>query len=212
MSLRWRILLESVLLFALSSPVSSATPAEQEFGRVMHLKPDAAHGRELFDTCAACHGSTGAGVSDGSVPAIAGQHFSVIARALIAYRADDRQDPRMRHFTNQHHLSGDQDTADVAAYVSRLLPALDVQHGDGLHLAQGNDIYARRCAACHGAKAQGKGDLGYPRLAGQHYDYLVYQMSSDRWQQIVNEHTRVAATLGHSDLLSVCDYLSRLRP
>ena len=59
-------------------------------------------------------------MSDGSVPAIAGQHFPVVVHELVDYRHGRRWDMRMEHFTEQHSLNGVQDMADVAAFISQM--------------------------------------------------------------------------------------------
>lgn len=103
---------------------SPNSAAKREFDAVLRLNPDAVHGEQIFDTCAACHGDKGHGASDGSVPAIAGQDFRVIVRELVMFRHGGRSDPRMQHFTDRTHLTrGAQDIADVAAYVSQLQPS-----------------------------------------------------------------------------------------
>ena len=114
----------SLLFTAPTFAGSPNSPAEREFAAVLRLKPDAVHGEQIFDTCAACHGDKGHGASDGSVPAIAGQNFRAVVRALVMFRHGGRSDPRMQHFTDRTHLSrGAQDIADVAAYVSQLQPS-----------------------------------------------------------------------------------------
>jgi len=114
----------SLLFTAPTFADSPNSPAEREFAAVLRLKPDAVQGEQIFDTCAACHGDKGHGASDGSVPAIAGQNFRAVVRALVMFRHGGRSDPRMQHFTDRTHLSrGAQDIADVAAYVSQLQPS-----------------------------------------------------------------------------------------
>jgi cytochrome c oxidase subunit 2 len=119
------ILSVAPLLFTATTFADSPnSAAEREFAAVLRLKPDAVHGEQIFDTCAACHGDNGHGASDGSVPAIAGQNFRVIVRELVMFRHGGRSDPRMQHFTDRTHLTrGAQDIADVAAYVSQLQPS-----------------------------------------------------------------------------------------
>jgi cytochrome c553 len=172
--------------------------------------PDVIQGEALFANCAACHGPDGAGVSDGSVPAIAGQHFRVIVRQLVDYRHDKRWDLRMEHFTDEHRLKGAQDIADVAAFVSQLALTHASDHGSGENLAHGGKVYARLCASCHGVAAQG--DERYPRLAGQHYEYLLRQMHDaveSRRPKFSPEHIRLLEHFELADLTGVADYLSR---
>jgi cytochrome c553 len=203
-----------VILAGLPLAAYGGPAAEREFQSVAHLHPNVAHGQDLFDTCAACHGKAGGGVSDGSVPVIAGQSFRFIAWQLVSFRHGDRKDPRMQHFTGQHHLSGAQDIADVAAYASQLQPTQPSAQGNGSP-GPGAEIYERDCASCHGAKADGDEAKGYPRLAAQHYDYLLHQMRDpleDRRPGLARDHAHLIQRLDSSALADVCDYLSRLPP
>src|SRR5262245_50474429 len=75
----------SLSLMTVGSALAGAQQSgtEREFNAVLQRKADTAHGKQTFDTCAACHGTQGAGASDGSVPAIAGQHLRVIVWELV---------------------------------------------------------------------------------------------------------------------------------
>ncbi len=179
----------------------------------MRLKAQAAHGEQVYETCSACHGSTGAGVSDGTVPAIGGQHLRVIVWALVSFRHETRRDPRMEHFTDKHHLQKEQDIADVAAYVSHLPPPPPGSHGNGEQAARGAELYQGKCSSCHGVKAQGDDGNLYPRLAGQHYEYLLLQLHEAINGQRSNfsaGHAQLLRSLQPADLAALCDYLSRL--
>jgi len=114
------------------------------------------------------------------VPMIAGQNAKYIASALVAYRKGERKHPTMRAIAGS--LS-DQDIADVAAYYSQLgtaagsspaaapaasaaAPAHEPPPQVAKLLAQAN------CASCHGSNFSAPIDPSYPKLAGQHADYL----------------------------------------
>ena len=207
-ALRWGACL---LIGALSGTAPAASSSQQELQAVLRSRPDLVHGQVLFETCAACHGSQGAGVSDGTVPAIAGQHFSVVVHQLVDYRHGRRWDMRMEHFTEQHSLNGVQDMADVAAFISQMAVTRAPDHGSGEYASRGEQLYASRCRSCHGANAEG--DEHNPRLAGQHYGYLLQQMHYGLEGQRPNfpaEHLRLLQPLEPADLAGVADYLSRL--
>jgi cytochrome c553 len=193
----------------------SAPITEREFEVVLRSTADVAHGHTLYATCAACHGSNGSGVSDGSVPAIAAQHFRVVARELVDYRHDKRWDLRMAHFTDDHHLNDAQEIADIAAYISTLPATRTSSTGTGQSLQHGAEAYASRCASCHGPAAEGDDRKGYPRLAGQHYPYLLRQMHDAVAGQRPNfprDHLRVLKGLDQATVAGVADHLSRLGP
>lgn len=206
-----------ILLWLMNVPWScialAASGAQDEYELVLLAEPNMTHGAALFDTCAACHGPTGAGVRDGSVPAIGGQHFKVIARQLIDFRHGNRPDERMEHFANSHHLKDAQEVADVAAYVNALAPANEPSLDQGKVLPEGAHIYARVCARCHGSDAQGNSALAIPRLAGQQYGYLLQQMHDvleGRRPDYSPEHLVLFNRLLSAQLASLADYLAHV--
>ncbi len=210
-----RVGISAAILLAASFTALGGAPREREreFQAAIHLSPNVSHGRQLFETCAACHGAAADGVSDGTVPAIAAQHFRVIAWELAGFRTQSRRDPRMEHFTDQHHLAGPQDIADVAAYVSQLPPISPTAPGEGSGDARGRQIYQSRCASCHGVNAEGDDRQHTPRLAGQHYQYLLHQLANateDRRSSFAHDHMRALKHFEPGDLTSVCDYLAHL--
>jgi cytochrome c553 len=180
---------------------------------VLLAEPNLTHGAALYDTCAACHGPTGAGARDGSVPAIGGQHFKVVARQLTDFRSGNRPDERMQHFTNLHHLKDAQEVADVAAYVNALTPAKDPGLGEGKASPEGAQVYARACATCHGRNAQGSSTLAIPRLAGQQYVYLLQQMQDivdGRRPDYSPQHSVLFNRLHRAQFVSVSEYLAHV--
>lgn len=206
------------LLLALLSLVPTAwagSETERDYAVVLRSKPDLTHGQILFETCARCHGTNGAGASDGSVPSIAGQHFRVIARQLIDYRHDERWDVRMEHFADFPYLIFERDVADVAGYISSLARTGPRDVGDGKYLEHGGAVYGRHCGGCHGPAGEGNEARGYPRLAGQHYPYLVRQMHDaleGRRPNFSRAHVRLLARFDRDDIDGVADYLARLPP
>jgi cytochrome c553 len=203
------------ILLALATAVEAASIAQQEYESVLASKPDSVQGERLFETCAACHGPNGAGIRDGTIPAIAGQPFRVVARQLVDFRHEKRWDELMQHFTSNHHLRNAQDIADVSAYVSGLSVTHPVGQGSGEQLERAATLYAQLCASCHGPTAQGDQVRGYPRLAGQHYVYVLRQLddgAAGRRPNFSTDHIRLISSIGHAELSGIADYLSRLEP
>ncbi len=213
---QWRVFfLVWAIAAGLPTAAHAASVAEQELGRVLSEHPNTTRGKMLFDTCAACHQSDGAGARDGTIPAIAAQPFGVIARALVEYRYDKRWDERMQHFTDEHHLRTAEDIADVAGYISHLPATHSLGQGSGANLPHGERLYARSCASCHGPTGDGDIQRSYPRLAGQHYQYLLRELidaSHGRRPDFPAQHIHLLQILHQSDLAAVADYLSRLGP
>jgi cytochrome c553 len=212
--------LVSAVLWAIASPNAQATNAEdarRELLEAARLTPDPSNGKRLFETCAACHREDGLGTSDGTVPAIAGQHGSVLLKQLTDFRHDRRWDERMQHFTDRHRLPAAQDLTDVAAYASQLprFGARAEAVGDGGYLKQGASVYFRVCEACHGPLGEGDVLRFRPRLAGQHYEYLLKQLTDTALGNrpgMDQEHVTRIRALSDDEKRGVADYLSRLSP
>lgn len=197
----------------ISLPAFAVENARSELDAALHSTPNLDHGAELFRNCAICHGSSGQGTLDGGVARIAGQHVSVIAKQLVDYRHDRRWDIRMEHFADQHHLVNPQSIMDVASYVHQLSADVAPGVGDGELAQHGSDLYAERCASCHGLSGEGNAAKRIPRIAGQHYEYLmrqIYDAVDGRRPNMGHAHVRMFAKLDRDDIVGVSDFLSRL--
>jgi cytochrome c553 len=212
--------LASAILWAIGCSAAlaqDAASARRELLEAAPLTPNLANGQKLFETCAACHMADGLGTSDGSVPAIAGQHGSVLLKQLVDFRHDRRWDEKMQHFTDRHHLPTAQDLTDVAAYASRL-PRFGARAdavGNGAYLREGASVYFRVCEECHRSLGQGDVLRFRPRLAGQHYVYLLKQLTDTALGQrpgMDPEHVTRIRALSENEMRGVADYLSRLSP
>jgi len=203
------------LMGLLSLPAHPVSNSRQEFLQALRSTPSMDRGAELFDTCAACHGTSGAGTRDGAVPRIAGQHHSVVAKQLVDYRNDRRWDPRMEHFANQHHLADSQAISDVAGYIQHLDLSSAPGLGTGELVEHGRSVYADRCKSCHGTAGEGNAKTLVPRIAGQHYEYLrrqFYDAVEGRRPNFSVRHVRLFAGLERDDIVGLADYLSRMTP
>ena len=148
----WRAVFIALLLpiFAVA-----AESAGSEYASVLKAKPDPVHGAQLFGQCISCHGADGGGDVNGSSPRIAGQHYRVIAKQIVDFRYGKRWDFRMEGMADRHHITGVQDIADVAAYVSKLAQPGKRGIGSGEFVAEGSRIFAQQCQSCHGKGAEG---------------------------------------------------------
>jgi cytochrome c553 len=202
---------------AWTQSTQSRLDRDREFIAGAQLDPDLAHGADLYQTCAACHGPDGRGTADGEIPAIAGQHGSVLLKQITDFRHEQRWNDRMRNFTDRHHLESAQDLTDVAAYVANLprFPATAAGIGDGTALGKGASVYFQKCEQCHGPLGQGDLLRGRPRLAGQHYGYLLRQLqetAADERPGMDRAHVEMLQGMSTTELRGVADYLSRVSP
>ena len=138
---------------------------------------DAAAGQKKAAMCIGCHGIVGYQASFPEihkVPMIAGQGAKYIVSSLTAYKKGERKHPTMRGIAGS--LS-DADMADLAAYYEKQNASMVKAVADTPAIAPSAEVAALltkgACASCHGANFSKPIDPSYPKLAGQHADYLA---------------------------------------
>jgi cytochrome c553 len=197
-----------------TAQLAAATPAQRELERVLVLTPDATRGAALYARCVTCHGRDGGGVVAGTVPRIAGQHYSVLVRQIVDYRHGRRWDMRMEAVAKSHMtLADEREIADVAAYVSSLPRDGSRGIGDGTHIGRGGALYAGMCERCHGAAGEGDERKAIPRIGGQHASYLmrqIYDAVDGRRPPLERTHRRRFEPLSFEEVLGVSDYVARM--
>ena len=189
-------------------------------------------GKEINAVCAGCHGEFGQGGSRGEYPRIAGQRAGYLIEQLNSFRARKRVNIPMYPYTQERELP-DEDIRDVASYLASIkLPTtwpVFKESDDALtrltltervmiiprvsgDLANGEAVYQKRCAACHGRTGNGQGV--YPMLVGQYTLYLKRQIE----KYLANErpHDDVATggiltTVTAQDVQDVLAYLTVLQ-
>ncbi len=192
--------------------VLAASSAQQDYEDAIRATADGERGAQLFGGCAACHGEDGSGHADGAVPRLAGQHARVVIRQLVDYRYGKRRDPRMEPVAHTQPLRNTQAIADVAAFAAGLMPRAPVGTGPGTYVELGRQIHAVRCSTCHGAAGQGGEEGSMPRLAGQHYAYLLRQFHDvleGRRPDLAGSHGPLLQDLDRDALQGLADMLSR---
>ena len=141
-------------------------------------------GKELYNTCAACHGADGAGAAAmKAAPRVNHLEPVYVVAQLQKFKAgirggagDSKVATQMAAMTA---ALDEQAMLDVAAYTATLdggVSAVTVE-GDA---AAGDAHYKQFCGACHGAAAEGNMAMNAPRLAGADDWYLVGQLQSFR--------------------------------
>jgi cytochrome c553 len=142
---------------------------------------DAAAGEKKNALCVGCHAIQGYQASFPEihkVPMIAGQNAAFIVASLKAYKKGERKHPTMRGVAE---TLTEQDMADLAAFYAAEggprpeLPAAPAKAPDAAVAAL---LQKGNCAACHGANFSKPIDGSYPKLAGQHADYLLVALKA----------------------------------
>lgn len=205
-------LLLSVFAAFVASVTASAAFAQE-------VKGDAQAGEKKVALCIGCHGIVGYQSSFPEVhkvPKISGQSAKYIASALNAYKKGERKHPTMRGIADS---LTDQDIADVSAYyeasgamAGAVAPGKAV---DGSSRAM-ELVTKGACASCHGDSFSKPIDPSYPKIAGQHSDYLFVALKAYKAEggALVGRGNAVmggvAKQFSNADLKVLADYLGSL--
>ncbi len=143
---------------------------------------DAKAGEGKAQLCIGCHGIAGYQASFPEihkVPMISGQSAPYIVSALAAYKKGDRLHPTMRGIAV---ALSDQDMADLAAFYESQgksvasVPAGPPKVAPSARVAE--LLKKANCASCHGENFTTPISPTYPKIAGQHPDYLYFALKS----------------------------------
>lgn len=181
--------------------------------RAMNATPDAGRGRSLYQSqCTSCHGQQAWGVAEEEIPALAGQREFYLVTQLAEFLTQDRMGSTMHHEISAPAVADPQSIRDLSAYLSGARVVRNPGHGDGLALVKGKHLFEANCSQCHGKQAQGRENEPIPKLAGQHYAYLLAQLNhfavGNRHQvqlSLIDSTSGLAA----SQREAIADYLSR---
>ena len=142
---------------------------------------DAKVGETKIAMCIGCHGIKGYQASFPEVykvPKISGQTATYIVSALTAYQKGERKHPTMKSIAASLTAK---DMADIAAYYEShgkaTAPAVPEKATDATGKAA--ELVAKgACTSCHGANLNKPMVPGYPKIAGQHKDYVYVALKS----------------------------------
>ncbi|MCG8427694.1 MAG: cytochrome c4 [Chromatiales bacterium] len=178
---------------------------------------DADAGKTKSATCLACHGPDGNSPNP-IWPKLAGQHPSYIIKQVSDFKAGKREDPLM---TPMAAPLNDQDIQDLAAYFSGqtqsagTAAADKVELGEKLYRAGNMETGVAACMACHGPTGIGNPAANFPRISGQHADYLVKTMKDFRDGKRTNDLNKmmqgVVAKMTDKEIEAVAQYVQGLR-
>ena len=200
-------LLTSIITLAVSSVTASIAFAQD-------VKGDAKAAEQKIAMCIGCHGIKGYQASFPEVykvPMILGQNAKYIVAALNAYKKGERKHPTMRGISE---TLTDQDMADLAAYYEQHgksdapVPAPTTADAkvDAL-------IKKGACVSCHGDNFSKPVDPSYPKIAGQHKDYLYMALKSYKtenqatWGRSNGVMGGIAKQFSNAELKALANYV-----
>jgi cytochrome c553 len=167
--------------------------------------------------CVACHGADGnsvipmfpkiAGLQEEYIGKqlrdfISGRRKSDVMAPVVAQLKPEEIAPLAAYFSNQKMVageSGDKKAADLGKLIFH----------DG-----NEDSGVPACIGCH--QAQGVGHLNFPRIGGQHSQYVVQQLKNFAAGERSNDVSRfmrvTAKRLSEEEMHAVAEYLVSLNP
>ncbi|NOI37648.1 cytochrome c4 [Vibrio sp. 070316B] len=146
-------------------------------------------GKAKSQTCVACHSADGNSLIT-QYPKLAGQHEKYLEKQLKELKLgmtsggkQGRYEPVMGAMAMP--LS-EEDMADLAAYYASLpisnnsTPENVVDEGKVLYTAGNAERGLTACIACHGPRGNGTELSGFPKISGQHAEYIKAQLEKFR--------------------------------
>jgi cytochrome c553 len=203
-------LLTSMFALAVASVTAHSAQAQE-------VKGDAKAAEQKIAMCIGCHGIKGYQASFPEVyrvPMISGQNAKYIVSALNAYKKGERKHPTMRGISDS--LS-DQDMADLGAYYE--------QHGKTEPVAKAPAapdakvaalLQKGACISCHGDNFSKPVDPSYPKIAGQHKDFLFVALKSYKvenqstWGRSNGVMGGIAKQFSNAELKAMAAYIGSL--
>lgn len=188
---------------------------------------DAEAGAEKTAVCAACHGPDGNSASP-AFPKLAGLGENYLYKQLQDIKSGARQVPQM---TGMLTGLSDQDLQNIAAYFSNQSMQLSGAKEMKVKLNSGDEVSALNlgrstyrfgdpetgvpaCSGCHAPTGLGNAPAGYPRLGGQHADYVAAQLRAFRGGERTNDEQQVmrevAKHLSDAEIDALANYIAGL--
>lgn len=197
--------------FALANEPAKPAPAAAK-----PVKPDLNAGSAKYAAlCASCHNADG----NSAIPAnakLAGQHPAYLEEQLQEFKSGKRANPVMSGLAAG--LS-DADMKNISAWLATQKPKAGfaknaelVKLGEKIYKGGIADRQVPACAGCHSPSGAGIPSQ-YPRLAGQHAEYVANQLVGfrDGTRKNSSMMSQVSAKLNDREIKALADYVAGLR-
>lgn len=189
---------------------------------------DADAGKSKAAGCGACHGADGNSPA-AIYPSLAGLGENYLFKQMQDIKSGERAVPEM---TGQLDAMSEQDMQDMAAYFTSNTLALTgakeqkvkLNSGDEVDsLLIGENLYrfgnhataVPACSGCHSPSGNGNAPAAFPRLGGQHADYVAKQLKAFRGGERINDGESqimrsVAQHMSDAEIAAVSNYIAGL--
>jgi len=203
-------LLTSMFALAVASVTAISAQAQE-------IKGDAKAAEQKIAMCIGCHGIKGYQASFPEVyrvPMISGQNAKYIVSALNAYKKGERKHPTMRGIAD---TLNDQDMADLGAYYEQHGKTEAVSKAPAAPDAKVAALLQKgACISCHGDNFSKPVDPSYPKIAGQHKDFLFVALKSYKvenqstWGRNNGVMGGIAKQYSNAELKAIAGYVGSL--
>ncbi|KWR91979.1 cytochrome C [Cupriavidus sp. IDO] len=171
-------------------------------------RADAAAGQAKAQVCVACHGPQGNSTNP-AYPQLAGQTARYLYLQLRDFKEGRRSHPAISPAAAP--LSKE-DMLDLSDYFSAQKPMASTYKVDSARVAAGRSKAEEvLCTMCHLGGFSGQNEI--PRVAGQHYAYIVNQLEDFRARRRTNDAgnmTSVSRNLSDDDIRNLASYITNL--
>jgi len=179
-------------------------------------KGDAAAGKAKAAVCLACHGPNGNALVP-IWPKLAGQHARYIYKQLMDFKSGARANAQM---SPQVIPLSEQDFRNIAAYYATQQqtpgttdPAV-AELGKRIYRGGNPATGLAACTGCHGPTGTGLGAAKFPRIAGQHAQYLDSTLKGFRAGTRANDPNEmmrdVAGRMSDEEIAAVSQFIQGL--
>lgn len=181
---------------------------------------DVKRGEQRAAQCIGCHGIAGYQASFPEihkVPKISGQTAEYIVASLQAYAKGERKHPTMRGVAG---MLTEEEMADLGAFYAQHGASMIKPVADTPARAPSAQVQALlekgACASCHGVNFSKPISPAYPKIAGQHADYLYVALraySIEGNPQVGRSNGIMSAQVKpftRAELKAMADYLASL--
>lgn len=189
--------------------VKAADPAK---GEALYANGDSGRG---IPACASCHGAAGNSTMAQN-PVLAAQHAAYLNKQLTNFTGPERNNPVMTTFAK---LMTEDDMKNVSAYLGKQVAKPNaaknkdtIEAGKKIYRAGIAEKNVPACAGCHSPNGAGI-PAQFPRIAGQHQDYTVAQLTSFRTGARKNSPQMevISKRMSDEEMKAVADYVAGLK-